>query len=275
MAEKVVTEAFLRRRLLHDIPAVFYLEEGQILTPAAAQFLRDRRIPVEQGGVSPCPAGNLSSPATQDLEKFVARVRRQLDPGGRMIPVELSARHVHLGPEDVQRLFGHDLTPERELSQPGQYLSRERVRLIGPKGMLEQVAVLGPARGDSQVEISLTDARRLGIAPPVRQSGDISGTPGLQIATERDSILLSGGLMIPGRHIHMHPDDAQSFQVRDQQRVRVRVGDVRALIFEEVLVRVNPAYRLAMHIDFDEGNACGWNPETTGHLLDNDAGADG
>ncbi len=202
------------------------------------------------------------------VDEVVAKVMARFEATDRQIPVELSARHVHLSAADVATLFGHDLTDVRELSQPGQFLCKERVKLIGPRGEIENIAVLGPARGRTQVEISFTDARILGANPPVRQSGDVAGSAGIQIATEKATITLDEGLIVAARHIHMHPDDAQHFGVKDKDMVRVRVGDVRKLTFEDTLVRVNPEYRLAMHIDFDEGNACGWINGMTGQLLD-------
>ena len=201
------------------------------------------------------------------VDDIVAKVMAKLKGVDLAIPVELSARHVHLSAADVQTLFGSELTPARELSQPGQFLSRERVRLIGPGGTFENIAILGPARGKTQVEISMTEARALGLTAPVRQSGDIAGTSGLQIATDKGSITLEEGLIIAARHLHMTPDDALKLGVKDKDLVRIRVGDVRAVVFEQVLVRVNENYRLAMHLDFDEGNACGWVPGTTGRLL--------
>jgi propanediol utilization protein len=203
----------------------------------------------------------------QAVDERMTRIGTDFGAGARPIPVELSARHVHLSAEDVERLFGQELTAVRELSQPGQFLSKERVRLIGPGGQIENVAVLGPARGRTQVEISLTDARTLGVSPPVRQSGDTAGSAAIRIATERGTVQLDEGLLIPGRHLHLHPDDACAFGLRDGDFIKVRVGDERALIFERVLVRVNAEYRLAMHIDFDEGNACGWQPGTSGILI--------
>jgi len=214
--------------------------------------------PLEQSG---------ESMENRVVDDVVAKVLAQLGTGTRRIPVELSARHVHLSAADVKTLFGHDLTDLRELSQPGQFLCKERVTLIGPRGKLDNIAVLGPARGRTQVEISFTDARILGAQPPVRQSGDVAGSAGIKIATERATITLTEGLIVAARHIHMHPDDAQHFGVNDKDLVRVRVGDVRKLTFEDILVRVNPEYRLAMHIDFDEGNACGWTAGMTGELL--------
>ena len=204
----------------------------------------------------------------QLTDDIVANVMARFATTDRQIPVELSARHVHLSAADVATLFGHDLTDVRELSQPGQFLCKERVKLIGPRGEIENIAILGPARSRTQVEISLTDARILGVQPPVRQSGDVAGSAGIQITTERATVILDEGLIIAARHIHMHPDDAQCFGVKDKEMVRVRVGDVRKLTFEDILVRVNPEYRLAMHIDFDEGNACGWVSGMTGELLD-------
>ncbi len=201
-------------------------------------------------------------------DNIVANVMARFTTTDRQIPVELSARHVHLSAADVATLFGHDLTDARELSQPGQFLCKERVKLIGPRGEIENIAILGPARSRTQVEISLTDARILGAQPPVRQSGDVAGSAGIQIATERATVTLDEGLIVAARHLHMHPDDAQRFGVKDKDMVRVRVGKARKLTFEDILVRVNPEYRLAMHIDFDEGNACGWVSGMTGELLD-------
>ncbi len=205
--------------------------------------------------------------ASRTTEDIVDSVMARIGESGHQIPVELSARHAHLSEADAQKLFGGKLTMLRELSQPGQYLCQERVCLIGPGGRLENVAVLGPVRKHTQVEVSLTDARILDVKPPVRQSGDTAGATGIQIGTELGTVDLEEGLLIPGRHIHMRSEDASAIGISDMDFVRVRVGDVRALVFEEVLVRVNENYRLAMHIDFDEGNACGWTPSMTGYLL--------
>ena len=201
------------------------------------------------------------------VDEIVAKVMAQFTDVKRDIPVELSARHVHLSAAAVQKLFGKDLTPVRELSQPGQYLCQERVRLVGPAGMLENIAILGPARGSTQVEISATDARVLGLSPPIRQSGDTHGSAGLQIVTDRDTLTIDEGLIIAARHLHMHPDDAVKLGVNDKDLVCIRVGELRSVVFEKILVRVNENYQLAMHIDFDEGNSCGWAPGMTGQLL--------
>lgn len=183
------------------------------------------------------------------------------------IPVELSARHVHLSEKDALRLFGAPLTASRELSQPGQFLSRERVRIIGPRGVMDNVAVLGPSRGVSQVEISQTDARTLGIQAPVRQSGDVAGSAGIILTAGNNLIDLDEGVIIAARHIHMAPEDAVRLGVSDGERVCVRLETERPVILEDVLVRVHPSFRLAMHIDPDEGNSAGWKSGTMGRII--------
>ncbi|MCD1260455.1 phosphate propanoyltransferase [Paenibacillus athensensis] len=173
------------------------------------------------------------------------------------IPIGVSNRHVHLSPEAVERLFGSKdaLTKLKDLSQPGQFACNETVTLIGPKGRIERVRILGPARGDTQVEISLFDGFTLGIAPPIRDSGDIAGTPGLVLQGPRGQLTIGQGVICAARHIHMHPADAEAFGVRNGQRVSVRVGGPRALTMDNVLIRVSEKYRLEMHIDLDEANA--------------------
>lgn len=183
------------------------------------------------------------------------------------IPVELSARHVHLAEADVLALFGAPLTPARELSQPGEFLCKERLRLIGPKGVIDNVAVLGPARKASQVEISKTDARSLGIDAPVRQSGDVDGTPGVILASQTGVVALEKGLIVAARHLHMTPEDARRLGVADGDLVSVRLDSERPVILEDVLVRVSPGFHLAMHIDFDEGNSSGWTNAVSARLV--------
>ncbi len=173
------------------------------------------------------------------------------------IPVEISAHHVHLAQADVDQLFGpgHQLTPMHELSQPGQFACEEQVHLVGPKGRIAKVRVLGPTRKETQVEIAMTEQFKLGIQPPIRQSGDLANTPGLTLEGPYGSAIIERGVICAQRHIHMTPEDAMRFRVRDNYVVRVRVAGERELIFGDVVVRVNPAFRLAMHIDTDEGNA--------------------
>ena len=186
---------------------------------------------------------------------------------GDAIPVEMSARHVHLSQADALALFGGPLTPVRELSQPGQYLCKERVRLIGPKGVMDNVAVLGPARDISQVEISLTDARSLGLDVPIRQSGDVQGTPGILLSSGTKIVALDQGVIVAGRHIHMSPEDARRLQVRDRDLVSVQMEGKRPAVFRDVLVRVHKDFRLALHIDADEANGCGCGPGTLARIV--------
>lgn len=173
------------------------------------------------------------------------------------IPVEVSAHHVHLTQEHVEALFGagHQLTPESELSQPGQFASREQVTLVGPKGRVERVRVLGPVRPATQVEIAMTEQFKLGVHPPIRESGDVKDSSGIVLEGPAGSVTLHEGVICALRHIHMTPEDAIRYGVRDKSTVRVRVAGDRELIFGDVLVRVSPNYRLAMHIDTDEANA--------------------
>lgn len=173
------------------------------------------------------------------------------------VPVEASGRHVHLTQEQVQTLFGHPLTPKRDLSQPGQYLAEERVAVVGPKGEFRNVAVLGPARRKGQVEISLTDGKTLGIRPPVRLSGDVSGSPGCILEGPQGKIQLESGVIVAQRHIHLTPEEGKRFGVKDQQRVRLQVFTARPVIFEDTVVRISPDFRGAVHLDYDEANACG------------------
>ncbi|MFZ2974096.1 MAG: acetate/propionate family kinase [Ferribacterium limneticum] len=173
------------------------------------------------------------------------------------IPVEISAHHAHLSQADVEKLFGpgHQLTPMHELSQPGQFACEEQVHLVGPKGRIAKVRVLGPTRKETQVEIAMTEQFKLGIQPPIRQSGDLAGTPGVTLEGPYGTAAIERGVICAQRHIHMTPEDAMRFHVRDNYVVRVRIEGERQLIFGDVVVRVNPAFRLAMHIDTDEGNA--------------------
>ena len=186
----------------------------------------------------------------------------------RPIPIEVSAHHVHLQPEHVEQLFGAGarLTVRSELSQPGQYACEEVVDLIGPRGRVERVRVLGPERPQTQVEISRTEEFRLGIDAPIRASGDLSGSPGLVLQGAHGTVRLNEGVICALRHIHLSPEDALSYGLRDRDMVRVRVDGERPLSFGGVLVRVHPQYRLAMHVDTDEANAAEINPGATGFI---------
>ena len=183
------------------------------------------------------------------------------------VELEASGRHVHVTKQQAITLFGHDLTPARPLSQPGQYLARERVTVIGPKGKFEKVAVLGPARKEGQVEISLTDGKVLGITPPVRLSGSISGSPGAVLAGPEGQVTLPEGVICARRHIHMTPEDAARFGVADKQTVKLQTFTDRPLIFDDTVVRVSKDFSTFVHLDYDEANACGYRPGDLGRIL--------
>ena len=171
--------------------------------------------------------------------------------------VETSARHIHLTAEAVEILYGKgaELIVKKMLSQPGQFAcANEKIQLVGPKGSL-MVSVLGPVRKDNQVELSFTDARALGITPPVRESGDVAGTPGIKLVGPAGELEIAEGCIVAKRHIHMTPADAEAFGVSDKEIVKVRIDSARSLIFDDVVVRVSPKFALAMHIDTDECNA--------------------
>jgi putative phosphotransacetylase len=180
-------------------------------------------------------------------------------PARLQIPVALSARHVHLTRDHVEALFGkgHALCALRPLSQPGQFACQETVDLVGPKGQIPGVRVLGPERPDSQAELSLTDGFVLGLPLPVRVSGDVKGTPGGHLVGPRGAVPLAQGFIVAARHVHLHPDDARTAGVADQQVVAVRLLGRRALIFDQVVVRVSPQFQTELHLDTDEGNAAG------------------
>jgi len=174
------------------------------------------------------------------------------------ITAGVSARHLHLSQEHLETLFGSDaqLTPVKDLGQPGQYASEEKVKIEGPKGAFPAVRVLGPVRGQTQVEVSLTDAFKLGTIPPVRDSGDIDNTPGVKLSGPEGEVVLDKGLIIAKRHIHMTPEDAERFGVSDKDLVSVLCDTQgRKAIFQDVLIRVSPKYALEFHVDTDEANA--------------------
>ena len=198
----------------------------------------------------------------QNLETLVEAVV-----GRVFIPLEASGRHVHVTKEQALILFGHPLTPKRPLSQPGQYLANERVTVKGPKGEFSHVAVLGPERKEAQIEISLTDARVLGLNPPIRPSGDIQNSPGAVLIGETGTVTLSQGVIAAQRHIHITPEDAKHFHVSDKQIVSLKTFTDRPLVFEDVLVRVSPNFATTVHLDYDEANACGFRQGDLGRIL--------
>src|SRR5690348_11871575 len=182
--------------------------------------------------------------------------------------VEISAHHIHLTQEHVEALFGkgHQLTKHADLSQPGQYACKEQLTIVGPKGRVERVRILGPARKYTQVEIAMTEQFKLGIHPPIRESGDIADTPGCILESPTGSVQIDRGVICALRHVHMSPEDALRYGVRDKSFVRVRIAGDRELIFGDVLVRVDPSFKLAMHIDTDEGNAANVKTVAQGYI---------
>ena len=175
------------------------------------------------------------------------------------ILVEMSARHVHVTKEQVEILFGKgaSLTKKKDLSQPGQFACEERITVVGPKKSIPNISILGPERSAAQVEVSFTDARTLGISAPVRESGDIAGTPGCKLVGPCGEVDIDCGVIVAKRHIHMTPADAEKFGVADKQVVSVKLDtNERSAVLGDVVVRVSPKFALAMHIDTDEANAC-------------------
>jgi putative phosphotransacetylase len=175
----------------------------------------------------------------------------------RKIIVEASGRHVHLSAEDLETLFGkgYALTVKKNLSQPGQFLCEERVKIEGPKGFFDRTGIIGPLRAETQVELSYTDERTLGITAPVRESGDLKDSAPMTLIGPNGKVEINKGVIIAKRHIHLTPEDAEKFGLKDKQIIKVKVGGDRALIFDEVVARVSQKYATAMHIDFDEANA--------------------
>ncbi|PRO66213.1 phosphate propanoyltransferase [Alkalicoccus urumqiensis] len=171
------------------------------------------------------------------------------------IPIAVSNRHVHLSEEHIKRLFGRGLKEKKPLSQPGQFAAEETVTLIGPKGKIPGVRVLGPARSSSQVEVSRTDAFQLGVDAPLRLSGNTEGTPGIKLQGPRGQVEIKEGVIVAACHIHMHPEDASRFGVADQDRVTIRSTSSRPVSFHDTVIRVSDKFRLEMHVDFDEANA--------------------
>jgi acetate kinase len=195
-----------------------------------------------------------------------------MDKGSQRIPIAISARHVHLKQDTVERLFGvgYRLKPRTPLSQPGQYAAEEAVALIGPRGRLEHVRVLGPTRELDQIELSYSDERVLGLDAPLRLSGDLDETPGLTLEGPAGNVTVSRGVICALRHIHMSPQDAVQLGVHDGDVVQVAVDSPntgRSLIFGDVAVRVSPKFCLELHLDTDEGNAAGLHGQATGRLI--------
>ncbi len=184
--------------------------------------------------------------------------------------VETSARHVHLSAEHIEALFGKGatLTHKKDLSQPGQFACEERVTLVGPKKSIANVIILGPARPATQVEVSYTDARTLGVSAPVRESGDVAGSAGCKLVGPAGEVEIAEGVIVAKRHIHLTPDDAAKFGVEDKQIVSVKIDSAdRTTVFGDVVCRVSPKFAAAMHIDTDEANAACAFGEVYGEII--------
>ena len=183
--------------------------------------------------------------------------------------IETSARHVHVSREHLDILFGegYELTSKKALSQPGQYACEERVAVIGPKGSFPAVSILGPVRPATQLEISASDARSLGIAAPIRESGDTAGSGACKLVGPKGEVEIAEGVIVAKRHIHATPEDGEKYGIKDKEIVNVKVeSDGRSLVFGDVVVRINPNFSLAMHIDTDEANAASCTPGMMGEI---------
>lgn len=189
------------------------------------------------------------------------------------IPVGVSNRHIHLSAEHVAVLFGsgHELTRDRDLKQTGEFAAKETVTLVGPKGIIRGVRVLGPVRAFTQVEVSRTDGFSLGIKPPVRDSGDIAGSAGVVVVGSKGAVTLQEGVICAARHIHINDTDARKLAVVDGSRVKVAVAGERGAVLHNVLVRVRPSFRSEFHIDTDEANALGLSNNQMVTLLSEEA----
>ncbi|WP_415783284.1 phosphate propanoyltransferase [Alkalicoccus chagannorensis] len=203
-----------------------------------------------------------------DRHLIESYVRQSLREDQDTIPVSVSNRHIHLSAVHVERLFGRgaSLTEMKPLSQPGQFAAEETVTLKGPRGSIDRVRILGPVRGSTQVEISRTDARKLGVDAPLRLSGNTEGTPGLRLQGPKGMVELSEGVIVAARHIHMHPNDAARFQVNHGDSVQIALQTERPVVLDDTVIRVSEDFRLDMHIDTDEANA-GWVKAGTTGLL--------
>ena len=189
----------------------------------------------------------------------------------KTVMVETSARHVHVTEETLEILFGkgYQLTKKKDLSQPGQFACEERVQVIGRKNSFPAVSILGPTRPADQVELSASDARSIGVAAPVRESGDIAGSGACKLVGPKGEVELKEGVIVAKRHIHMTPEDAENYGVKDKQVVSVKIDSPeRSLVFGDVVVRVSPKFKLAMHIDTDESNAVMAGRDATGVIVD-------
>lgn len=227
--------------LKKGIPNPFPFHEGDKITPAAIDFLRDRKIELDN---------------KRSIHSMRTSVKSESE---LMIPVGVSNRHIHLSTDDIKLLFGENytLTPLRDLSQPGQFAAEEQVTILGPKGLIKNVRILGPPREETQVEISKTDGFQLGIHAPVRLSGSTEDTPGLTLIGPKGCVSLQKGVIVAKCHVHMSLEHAAKFGVDHGETLLLQSLGDRSVIFSDVIVRVHQDYQLDFHVDLDEGNAAG------------------
>lgn len=185
------------------------------------------------------------------------------------VPVGLSNKHLHLSQEDLEALFGkeYELTPYKALKQPGQYAAEEKVDIVGPKGAIKGVRILGPVRKETQVELAITDARDIGVTAPVKESGKLEGTPGIKLVGPAGEIEIDHGVIIALRHVHLSAEQAKEAGVQDKQMISVRFGGERGVVFDNVLVRAGDGHEAEIHLDTDEGNAAGLKNGDLGELI--------
>lgn len=188
---------------------------------------------------------------------------------GYKVEIGISNKHLHLCQEDIEKLFGagHELTPMKDLVQPGQFACEEKVDIVGPKGTLKGIRVLGPARPETQVEVSMTDARTLGIDAPIRESGKLEGTPGCKLIGPAGEVDLDHGVMVALRHVHLSPEQAEEAGVKDKDIVKLKIEGERSLIFDNVLIRSGEGHFREAHLDTDEGNAACCSGATVAEII--------
>lgn len=188
---------------------------------------------------------------------------------GYKVQIGLSNKHLHLKQEDIEILFGkgHELTPTKDLVQPGQFACEEKVDIVGPKATLKGIRVLGPARPETQVELAMTDARAIGIKAPVRESGKLEGTPGCKLIGPCGEIELDHGVMVALRHVHLNPQQAEEAGLKDKDVVSIKIEGERGLVFDNVLVRAGDKHEREIHLDTDEGNAAGCGPNAVAEIM--------
>src|SRR5690554_5734893 len=185
------------------------------------------------------------------------------------VPVGLSNKHLHLSAVDLEKLFGegYELTPFKDLKQPGQYAAEEKVDVVGPKGTLKGVRILGPVRPETQVELAMTDTRAIGIDAPIRESGKLAGTPGVKLVGPAGEIDIDFGAIVALRHVHLSVDQAKEAGVKDKQMISIKFGGERGLVFDNILVRSGEGHNAEIHLDTDEGNAAGLKSGDLGEII--------